>query len=55
MVSVSVGSGDAAQICKYHFACARVPAADYCLMKDFKSTLVIAGISKPVVRDEKIK
>lgn len=40
---------------KYENITWRVPAADYRLMKDFKSTLVIAGISKPVVRDEKIK
>lgn len=36
------------EIWKYHFACVSVPAADYCLMKDFKTTLVIVGISKPV-------
>lgn len=55
MVSISAGSTDAAGIWTYHFAFAGVPAADLCLMKDFKSTLVIVGISKPLVRDEKIK
>lgn len=38
---------------KNHFACVSVSPADYCLMKDFKTTLAIGGISKPVVGEQK--
>lgn len=36
------------KIWKYHFVCISLPAADYRLMTDFKTTLVIVGISKPL-------
>lgn len=38
---------------KITFACVSVSAADYCLMKDFKTTLAIGGISKLVVGKKK--